>query len=329
MQVTDGEKLLKKYDLKPDDGILAQDKHASIYDEIVKDYKVTYVAGGAAQNTGRGAAYILPPGSVVFAGCVGDDDLAEQLKVANKREGLIDAYLVRPGEKTGVCAVVITGQYRSLVTSLRAAKQFHQSHLFSPAIAQMIDAAQVFYIEGYMLSHGFACVEQLCKKVTLASKLVAFNLSAPRIPQQHSAELQDIIHYCDVLIGNKAEAEAWASVVGLPDKKDLNAIAKTLAILPKSNPSRPRIVILTQGPHPTVLVSSAEPDSPKLFPVHPLLPDQIVDTNGAGDAFAGGFLGALILGKNIEESIEAGHRLGAMCVQLVGPQYLWPKIQIL
>ena len=31
MQVTDGEKLLKKYDLKPDDGILAQDKHASMY----------------------------------------------------------------------------------------------------------------------------------------------------------------------------------------------------------------------------------------------------------------------------------------------------------
>jgi adenosine kinase len=51
----------------------------------------------------------------VFVGCVGDDDLAEQLKAVNKREGLIDAYLVKPGEGTGACAVVITGQYRFVI----------------------------------------------------------------------------------------------------------------------------------------------------------------------------------------------------------------------
>jgi hypothetical protein len=59
--------------------------------------------------------YILPPKSVAFAGCVGDEDLAEKLKAANKREGLTDAYLVKPGEKTGACAVVITGQYRFVI----------------------------------------------------------------------------------------------------------------------------------------------------------------------------------------------------------------------
>jgi adenosine kinase len=43
---------------------------------------------------------------------VGDDDLAEQLRAANKREGLTDAYLVKKGEKTGACVVVITGNER-------------------------------------------------------------------------------------------------------------------------------------------------------------------------------------------------------------------------
>jgi hypothetical protein len=38
--------------------------------------------------------------------------LAEQLKVANKREGLQDAYQVLKGEQTGACAVVITGHHR-------------------------------------------------------------------------------------------------------------------------------------------------------------------------------------------------------------------------
>jgi adenosine kinase len=56
--------------------------------------------------------YCLPPNSVVYTGCVGDDELAEQLKAANRREGLAEAYLVKKGEKTGACAVVITGHDR-------------------------------------------------------------------------------------------------------------------------------------------------------------------------------------------------------------------------
>ena len=55
---------------------------------------------------------MLPPDSVVYTGCVGNDVLAEQLKTANLREGLHDAYLVKEGEKTGACAVVITGHHR-------------------------------------------------------------------------------------------------------------------------------------------------------------------------------------------------------------------------
>jgi sugar/nucleoside kinase (ribokinase family) len=63
--------------------------------------------------------YVLPPNSVVYTGCVGDDDLAEQLRAANKREGLHEAYYVSKGEQTGACAVVITGhdRYASLLSS--------------------------------------------------------------------------------------------------------------------------------------------------------------------------------------------------------------------
>lgn len=45
--------------------------------------------------------------------------------------------------------------------------------------------------------------------------------------------------------------------------------------------------------------------------------DEIVDTNGAGDAFAGGFLGAYVAGKSIEEAVLVGHKLGGMCVKQV------------
>ena len=48
----------------------------------------------------------------MYTGCVGNDELAEQLKAANKREGLDQRYLVKKGERTGACAVVITGYDR-------------------------------------------------------------------------------------------------------------------------------------------------------------------------------------------------------------------------
>ncbi|KAF7302893.1 hypothetical protein MKEN_01251600 [Mycena kentingensis (nom. inval.)] len=328
MQVTDGKALLVKYDLKANDAILAEEKHEPIYSEIVKDYEITYVAGGASQNTARGAAYVLPPNSVVYTGCVGEDELAEQLKAANKREGLREEYYVLPGQKTGACAVVITDHHRSLVTTLRAAEKFDIAHLKSETVAPLVDNAKVFYVEGYFLTHGIESIVYLSQKASAASKVFAINFSAPFIPQFFGAQLQQIMPFVDILIGNEAEAEAWASANGLPDPKDIPAIAKAIAALPKSNASRPRVVVITQGALSTVLVSSAEPEEVKTYAVHELK-DEIVDTNGAGDAFAGGFLGAYVAGKTLDECVEAGHKMGSMCVQLVGPQYKWPKVTIL
>ncbi|KAG5653897.1 hypothetical protein H0H81_009489 [Sphagnurus paluster] len=329
IQVTNGEALLEKYSLNANDAILAEAKHAPIYDEITKGHKVTYVAGGASQNAARGAAYVLPPKSVVFTGCVGDDELAEQLKAANRREGLDEVYQVKAGEKTGACAVVITGHHRSLVTDLRAAEKFEQSHLSSPAVAPLIEAAQFFYVEGYFLTHGVNSTLELSQKAAAAGKTFAINLSAPFIPQFFKAQLQQVLPFCDVIIGNEAEAEAYASANGLSDPKDLPAIAKSIAALPKTNASRPRVVVFTQGAQSTILVTSADPENHKVFAVNPLKDDEIVDTNGAGDAFAGGFLGALVAGKSLDECVETGHILGAMCVGQVGPQYKWPKVKVL
>jgi adenosine kinase len=137
------------------------------------------------------------------------------------------------------------------------------------------------------------------------------------------------------------------------------AIASNLASTPKTNPSRPRVVVITSGPDSTILLSSAslaaEQDSPALIvPVAKIADSELVDTNGAGDAFAGGFIGAYLSqlkegGENVDlkKCVEVGHRLGRMCVKQVrascsrenialtiqpkqiGPQWEWPKVDIL
>ena len=227
--------------------------------------------------------------------------------------------------------------FRSLVTTLRAAEKFDKAHLSSPEVTRLIDGAKYFYLEGYFLTHGLESALEVAKKasdsgkvhshftfqqhapctVLIFSQVFVLNLSAPFIPQFFKVQLEQLLPHCDFVIGNESEAAAWASAVGLPDKSDIPTIARSIATLPKSNASRPRTAIITQGPDSTVVVAAADPKKPKIFPVTRLEDGQIVDTNGAGDAFAGGFLGALVSGKTVDEAVLAGHKLGGMCVQLV------------
>jgi len=322
------EEILTKYKLKANDAILAGDEHQPIYEEIVKDHQVTYVAGGAAQNAARAAAYVLPENSVVYTGCVGDDDLAEQLRAANKKESVESAYLVAKGVKTGACAVVLTGHHRSLVTTLRAAEKFDKAHLSSPGVAPLIANAKAFYVGGFFLTHGVESALIVAQEAAKSSKIFGLNLSAPFIAQFFKVQLEQVIPYTDILIGNESEAAAWAEASGLPDAKDLRAIARSLAKLPKVNAARPRIVVITAGADATHIATS-ESDEVKDYKVDRLAEDKIVDTNGAGDAFAGGFMGAIVLGKSVDEAVEVGHKLGAMCVGQVGPQLKWPKEKVL
>ncbi|KAJ3984917.1 Ribokinase-like protein [Lentinula detonsa] len=332
MQVRQAEDLLTKYNLKANDAILADVELESIYEELIRERQVFYVAGGAAQNTARGAAYILPPNSVVFAGCVGDDELAEQLRAANKREGVLDVYQVQKGQKTGACAVLISkGHHRSLVTTLRAAKNLDEEHLWSPTVAPFMTSARVVYIEGFMLTHRPEISIQLARKVSEAGKvccvpfirqgactdglqIFVLNLAAPYIPRSYNTQIQEIIPYCDIIISNEAEAEAWAASNDHTEPTNISSVAKAIALLPKANVASPRIVIVTHGAQSTTVVSAENPDAPKIFPVQPLKEEEIVDTNAAGDAFAGGFLGAYVSEKSIDVCIETGHRLAAMCV---------------
>jgi adenosine kinase len=76
--------------------------------------------------------------------------------------------------------------------------------------------------------------------------------------------------------------------------------------------------VITHGKEDTIVVSSASPDSPQVYPVQAIAAADIVDTNAAGDAFAGGFLAALVAGKDIPAAVTAGQKLAAVCIQEVG-----------
>ncbi|PKI84185.1 adenosine kinase [Malassezia vespertilionis] len=326
MAIRDGEEMLKKYNLKPNDAVLASSEQMGIYKDIVEGYQVTYVAGGAAQNTARCAQYVLPEGSTAYLGCVGKDDLAQQLRAANDREGVESIYQIDENTPTGSCAVVITGHNRSLCTNLGAAEKFSKSHLDTPDAKAAIEAAKFFYLGGFFLTHGVESAVALAKHAKEHNKPFAFNLSAPFIPQFFKAQVDEVLPYAQLVICNETEAEAYAEAANL-NTNDLGEIALAIANA-QSVISTPRTVLITHGSKATIRGVQGE-SSAHVHEVPKINPADIVDTNGAGDAFAGGVLGTLLLNKSIEQAVDVGHRLGGMCVGEVGPVLKFPKENVL
>merc|ERR1712107_620159 len=84
---------------------------------------------------------------------------------------------------------------------------------------------------------------------------------------------------------------------------DVKKIALAISMLPKENGSKGRTVIITQGSDPVVC---AENGTVVEFPAEKLPASKIVDTNGAGDAFVGGFLAQYVLGKDLRTAVRCG-----------------------
>jgi adenosine kinase len=149
IQAKGDQALLDKYGLKPNDAILAEEKHLPLYEDLLNNYDAKLIAGGAAQNSARGAQYILPPNSVVYLGGAGDDKYAAILHDAVKAAGLRVEYRVDPKEKTGRCGAIITGHNRSLCTDLGAANHYDLDHLKKPEIWKLVENAEVYYVGGF------------------------------------------------------------------------------------------------------------------------------------------------------------------------------------
>ncbi|KAK5663956.1 hypothetical protein OQA88_168 [Cercophora sp. LCS_1] len=322
IQAVGDDALLEKYGLKANDAILAEPKHQGLFEDLLNNYDAKLIAGGAAQNTARGAQYLLAPNSVVYLGGVGDDKYAATLHDAVKKAGLRVEYRVDPKEATGRCGVIITGHNRSMCTELGAANHYDLEHLKKPEVWELVSNAEAYYVGGYHFTVCPPAINELAKLAAERNKPFILSLSAPFIAQFFKEPLDATAPYWDYIIGNETEAAAYSESHGL-GLTDVKEIAKALANLPKANTQRKRVAIITQGTEPTVVAIQGE-DEVKEYPVHAIAKEEICDTNGAGDAFAGGFCAGVVDGKSLDESIDMGQWLAKLSIKELGPSYVFP-----
>lgn len=144
-------------------------------------------------------------------------------------------------------------------------------------------------------------------------KTVCINLAAPFIPQFFGDQLSAAMPYADFVFGNETEIVAYGEAMGYG--KDIPEVMLKLAALPKASGCRPRVVVITQGPHDTLVACQGAITN---YPVEALDKELMVDTNGAGDAFVGGFLARLAEGKPIAECVRSGTFSARTIIQFSG-----------
>ncbi|CEG40895.1 adenosine kinase [Plasmopara halstedii] len=295
---------LSKYGLKLDNAILADESHAPMFEEIVT-LKPAFVAGGATQNSIRVAQWMLNKHNKTatsFFGSVGKDAHGAKLKECAQKDEVNVLYLEHADIKTGTCAVCVYKSERSLIADLSAANHFHHDHLAKPESQDIINKGQFYYSAGFHLTVSPTAVMALAKHATENNKTFLINLAAPFIVEFYKDPLLSVIPYADFVFGNESEAKTLGKVQGWGE--DIKTIALKTAQLEKANGSRCRTVVFTQGADATIVVHQGKLIS---FDVPTIAASSIVDTNGAGDAFVGGFISRLALGLPLEQCIVAGH----------------------
>jgi len=316
---------LTKYGLEANNAILAEEKHQPLYAELAAQPNVKYIAGGATQNSIRVAQWMIQePGKTAYMGCVGEDSYSTKMREACKKDGVDALYMVDKAVPTGTCAVCITGNDRSLVANLSAANNYKASHLQENM--KVVSAAKVMYSAGFFVTVSTESIELASKEAAKTGALYCMNLSAPFLMQvpPFKACFVKTIPYVDFLFGNETEAATWAETEGW-ETTDVAFIATRLSLIPSAK-GKPRHVVITQGAEATIVAYKGHTTT---YPIVKLPTEKIVDTNGAGDAYVGGFLAGLAKGKDVETCHKAGAHAAGIIIQQDGctfpasPDYQW------
>lgn len=306
---------LNKYKLEPNNAILADDLHKSLYDELTERYSVEYIPGGATQNTTRIAQWLIGiPQATTFVGCISHDKYGKILEEKTKESGVRVNYQYCDSEPTGTCAVLLTGNNRSLVAYLAAANKFTKDHLEKPDVQELINKAQCYYVAGFPLTVCPEGMLLLGKHSAANDKLFVMNLSAPFLCSFFKDRMLSLLPYVDILFGNESEALEFSKANDLR-LTDIKEIAVRIARYPKENGKKGRIVVITQGAEPTIIVQEGKITE---YPVIPVKQENIVDTNGAGDAFVGGFLAQLVKGQDIDTCVRCANYAANLIIQRSG-----------
>ena len=258
-------------------------------------------SGGSAGNTMAGFASFGGRGA--YIGKVARDQLGEVFRHDLRSQAV--NFTTTPlvvGAPTGRCLILVSADgQRTMNTFLGAAVELGPDDIE----AEVVAAAGITYLEGYLFDPPLA--KEAFRTAAMiahdAGRRVALSLSDPFCVDRHRDDFRDLAdRHVDILFANEAE------VMALTRAKNFDAAVKQIR-------GRCEITVLTRGEKGSVILTKDH-----AVEIHAERVAQVVDTTGAGDQYAAGFLFGHTQGLTLEMCGKLGSLAAAEVIGHMGPR---------
>ncbi len=228
-----------------------------------------------------------------------DDEMAQTLRQTMAEEGLSrEALYPLPGQRTGYCMIILDSTGERTFFTFRGCEGHFDPARISSALRREI--AAVFVTGIYLLYPQWSPGAVAFLEEMAASGVPVLFDPGSLLGEMDPALLRRVIEAASILTPNRRERQEMERILGIPD-------------LPRWGLARGMQCILeTRGAEGATLYTR---DGTVEIPPCPARP---VDTTGAGDSFAGGFLAALLEGRSPEEAARIASACGALTTESVG-----------
>jgi sugar/nucleoside kinase (ribokinase family) len=258
-------------------------------------------SGGSAGNTVAGVASL--GGRAAYVGKVAKDQLGEVFIHDTRSLGVhFETPPLNSGASTGRCLINVTPDgERTMCTFLGASTELTAADVD----AAVIEGAAIVYLEGYLFDppearRAFAKAAGLARA---SGRTLAITLSDAFVVERHRRALLEFIETeVDLVFANEAEIGA------LFETADFDAATRAIRRIA-------RMAAVTRGEKGSVVVTADGSTAVEAFPV-----DKVIDTTGAGDQYAAGFMLALARGKPLDACARLGGLAAAEVISHYGPR---------
>ena len=264
-----------------------------------------FASGGSAANTICGLAKLGVP--TAFLGKTADDENGTAFGSDMKAHGVDTLLKKSTSTSSGFCTAFISPDgERTFATYLGAALELNADDITD----DLFKGCDIFHIEGYLLQN-----HELIRKAILSAKRlvleVSLDLASYNVVEENREFLTELVEkYTDIVFANEEEAHAFT---GLDAEKSLEYFS-----------SKVKTVIVKVGSKGSWLMSGNRKERVHVYPT------QVVDTTGAGDIYASGFLYAYVNGLDLKQCGEIGSFLASKIVAVIGskfPEQQWDDIK--
>jgi sugar/nucleoside kinase (ribokinase family) len=247
------------------------------------------ISGGSAANSLAGVANFGARGA--YIGKVADDQLGEVFAHDLRAAGVqFETAPLKDGPETARCLIAVPPDGRRAMNTFLGASTFMSA---ADIDETLIAASKIVFLEGYLFDKpeakaAFILASELAKK---QSRMVALTLSDIFCVERYRDSFRDLVkNHVDILFANEAE------LISLYQTEDFETAIKMVR-------AETHVAAVTRSEKGAVICSG---DTRIAVPAAPV--EQIVDTTGAGDLFAAGFL----TGYSLDLGLETSGRLGVI-----------------